>query len=87
MHLLPLKLLNPLNLRPLRHIQLPHRTDEEIRLDLVLWVVFCFFTARRGLDLDSPLLLALIPHCFLDLGVESEMLEELVLLCDALEVR
>lgn len=85
MHLLSLELIQSRDLRKLRRIELTNSRDQEVRCDGVIFMTFRLFTPQHfhgGL----PLLLGIIPVCLFNGSVESNVLEEIVLLGDADEV-
>lgn len=69
-----LKLLDPRDLRPFGHIQLSHGTDQEIGIDIILWVELCVFTSSGCANMNPPSLCLVIPSRILYCCVEANVL-------------
>ncbi len=81
-HLLATEIVQPLDLRPCRLVELPNGRHEKVALDLILRAEFGFFAARRCRDFRSPFLELIIPSGLLYRRVESDVRVKLVLLSD-----
>jgi hypothetical protein len=86
MHLLPNKVLDTINLRPLGLVQLTDRTDEEVRLDLICRAELCILAPFRRLNIHMPPLRLIVPNSILNRRVESHMFVNLVLLSNTHQV-
>jgi hypothetical protein len=81
MHNPTTKPFNPRNCWPFGNIQLPHRRNQEIRVDLVTCTKLCIFTSLRSANLHLPFLCFIIPSCVFDSGVETDVCVEIMLVC------
>jgi hypothetical protein len=86
MHLLPNKVLNPIDLRPLGLVQLTDSTDKEIRLDLICRAELCILATFRRLNIHMPPLRLIVPNSILNRSVEAHMFIDFVLLRNAHQV-
>jgi hypothetical protein len=87
MHLLAQEILNPIDLRPLRLVQLPNRTHKEIRLNLIPRIELGVLTALRSLNIYPPLHRLLIPNSPFDRRIEPHMFIDFILLRNAHQIR
>jgi hypothetical protein len=80
MHLLAQEIIDAIDLRPLRLVQLPNSTHKEVRLDLIPGIKLRILTALSSLNINPPLLRLIVPHSTLDRRIEPHMLINLILL-------
>ena len=87
MHLLPNKVLNAIDLRPLGLVQLADSADEEVCLDLVCRAELCILATLSRLNINMPPLRLIVPNSILNRCIEAHMFVDLVLLRNTHQVR
>lgn len=87
MHRLAGEAVDTWNIWPLRLVELSNSADKKVTRDGVLLLEFRFLRTSGLRYTDTPFLGIIIPPCFIYGAVETDVLEEIVLLSHADQIR